>query len=203
MTDLFDSAEGATPIDHEVGRGLKADWLSTHAELNAAEQDNILKATTWAFSRRKQWTIAELAGVATLRRLHARMLGDVWKWAGELRRTDVNIGPEWWRVPTEAESLCRDLAAQTADPDKLAWPAHEIAVRFHHRLVAIHLFVNGNGRHARLSADLIVRALGSAPLSWGGDQLTSDGNIRERYLSALRTADRANDYRELMEFATS
>ncbi len=105
-------------------------------------------------------------------------------------------------MPTEVEDLCRDLGAQ-AEPGNLAWPPQEIAVRFHHRLVAIHLFPNGNGRHARLSADLIVHVLGAAPLSWGGNQLTDDGNTRKRYLSALRTADRDEDYRELMKFATS
>ncbi len=77
MSRLFDSAEGATPIDDQMAAGLKADWLTTRAELNAAEQENILKATTWAFSRRRRWTIAELADVSTLCRLHKRMLGDV------------------------------------------------------------------------------------------------------------------------------
>lgn len=202
MSQLFDSAEGATPIDDQLAAGLKADWLATRAELNAAEQENILKATTWAFSRRRRWTITELADVSTLCRLHKRMLGDVWRWAGELRRTELTIGSQWWRVRTEVEDLCRDLRTQ-AEPGNLAWPAQEIAVRFHHRLVAIHLFPNGNGRHARLSADLIVHALGGSPLSWGGNQLIDDSDTRKRYLSALRTADRDADYRELMRFATS
>jgi Fic-DOC domain mobile mystery protein B len=202
VSDLYASADGATPIDDGVAAGLKVDWISTRGELNAAEQENILKATTWAFNRRKRWTVTEIADGATLKRLHRRMLGDVWKWAGQLRQIEVNIGPPWWMVPTQLEDLCVDLAVQAADAANLAWPAPELAVRFHHRLVAIHPFPNGNGRHARLCADLIVRALGAQPLTWGG-RLTDENQARDIYIAALQHADRESDFGPLLAFSQS
>ena len=69
------------------------------------------------------------------------------------------------------------------------WPADEIAVRFHHRLVRIHPFLNGNGRHARLMADLLVMRLGRERFSWGRESLRDPGAARARYIEALRAAD--------------
>jgi Fic-DOC domain mobile mystery protein B len=203
VSDLFDSADGATPIDDVVAKGLKADWIATRGELNAAEQVNILKATAWAVTRHKKWTIAELAAGKTLTNLHQRMLGDVWRWAGKYRQVELNIGVPWWTVPVEIETLCGDLLVQASEQTNLAWPAHELAVRFHHRLVAIHAFPNGNGRHARLCADLIVRALGAQPLTWGGSQFVDANKTRKSYIEALKQADRTADYGLLLTFAQS
>lgn len=203
MTDLFASTEGATPLDVGAIRGLRADWISTQGELNAAEQVNILNATTWAFGRRSRWTIPEIADRGTLTRLHRRMFGEVWRWAGDLRHVELTIGPSSWMVPTALEDLCRDLAIQAADPALLAWPPQELAVRFHHRLVAIHPFLNGNGRHARLTADLIVHALASRPLTWGGGRPVDEVTARRSYLAALRRADEHGDYGLLLAFARS
>lgn len=199
----YDDADGATPIDDDTAAGLRADWIATREELNQAEQENILAAVSWAYTRRRAWTVTELMTVPALKALHRRMFNDVWRWAGTFRRTDLNLGSAWWAVPVEVESLCSDVLAQTADPDAPAYPALELAVRFHHRLVAIHPFPNGNGRHARLSADLLVRALGGAALTWGARDLTDDDAGRRRYLDALRLADRTGDYAPLVEFATS
>jgi Fic-DOC domain mobile mystery protein B len=201
--EFFTHADGATAIDEVVAAGLKADWISTRGELNQAEQENILKATTWAYTRRKAWTVAEIVSTSTLRMVHRRMLGDVWKWAGTLRRTNLNIGPEWWSVPLELDNLCSDVRAQVADARNLAYPAQELAVRFHHRLVTVHPFPNGNGRHSRLCADLIVHALGAQPLTWGAVKLTDENETRKRYVDALRQADRESDYQPLMAFAVS
>lgn len=203
MTDLFDAAEGATPIDPSVAAGLKADWIATRGELNAAEQQNILAATAWAMSRRARWTIDELADPRALARLHRRMFADVWTWAGQFRRVDLNIGVEWWRIPTELESLCRDVRAQAGGSGPSPWTEAETAVRFHHRLVAIHAFPNGNGRHARLCADLVVRALGGEPLTWGGRILADESAARTAYVAALRRADQNLDYAPLVAFATA
>jgi len=105
---------------------------------------------------------------------------------------------------TEFENLLRDVRAQTADLDRLAWPADEIAVRFHHRLVSVHLFPNGNGRHARLAADLVIVALGAPRFSWGhAGHLTDVSAARAKYLAALRVADRDRRYEPLLRFARS
>src|SRR5690606_30733204 len=112
--------------------------------------------------------------------LHKRMFGDVWKWAGMYRRTARNIGIDAYRVPTEMAATFDDLRYwvenETYAPD-------EIAVRLHHRLVAIHPFPNGNGRHARLVADLLIERLGGEVFSWGGGSLTDIGALRAGYIA--------------------
>ena len=132
------------------------------------------------------------------------MFGEVWRWAGKIRTRHTNIGAAPYRIVADLEDLLRDVRAQIADPSRLAWPADEIAVRFHHRLVTIHPFANGNGRHARLAADLLVVGLAGSRFTWGGaGYLTDVSDARTRYLTSLRTADRNVDYGPLLRFARS
>ena len=93
--------------------------------------------------------------------LHQRMFGDVWTWgwAGQLRRRETNIGLDPQQIPVAVHDLCEDAVAQIGSGNKLAYPADELAVRFHHRLVHIHPFRNGCSRHARLATDLLVADL--------------------------------------------
>ena len=202
MTSLFGEPPGATPLDHEDIQGLLRTDIALRQELNIAEAQNIAAAQRWAFSRRR--TLAQLLTQAQMKALHRRMFGEVWRWAGAVRTRGTNIGVAPHRILTELEDLLRDVQAQAADLHRLAWPADEIAVRFHHRLVSIHPFPNGNGRHARLAADLVVVSLDRPRFSWGsaGDLLESS-DARTRYLQALRRADRELEYGPLLEFARS
>ncbi len=202
MTDLFAGPEGATPLDHDDQRGLRRSDITFRHELNAAEADNIGAAINWAFAQRR--ALPSLLTQPATKGLHRRMFGDVWSWAGTFRAGETNIGVAAYRIPTELESLLQDVLAQTADPSRLTWPADEVAVRYHHRLVALHPFPNGNGRHARLAADLVVVALGQPRFSWGsGGHLTDASAARSRYLHALREADRHFTYDALLAFARS
>jgi Fic-DOC domain mobile mystery protein B len=127
----------------------------------------------------------------------------VWRWAGDLRRRQTNIGIPAHQIAAATHGLCLDVQAQIADQPASAWPAEEIAVRFHHRLVSIHLFPNGNGRHARLASDLLLRILDAPPLTWGAADLTADTDTRAAYLKALREADGERDYQPRLDFARS
>jgi Fic-DOC domain mobile mystery protein B len=129
--------------------------------------------------------------------LHRRMLGDVWRWAGKIGMTERNIGIAPWKIPTELRILLDDAKVWI---ERKPFPPDEIALRFHHRLVAIHPFPNGNGRHARLMADLFIARLGDAPFSWGRANLTDPGEMRGAYISALKAAD-GHDIRPLIAFA--
>lgn len=131
------------------------------------------------------------------------MFGDVWKWAGTYRQHDTNMGAPWPYVPTQVRELLADVLAQTSDPNNMPWPADELAVRFHHRLVVIHPFPNGNGRHSRLAADLLAELLGVPVFSWGAQSLNEAGAARAAYLDALQRADRELDYGPLLVFARS
>jgi Fic-DOC domain mobile mystery protein B len=128
------------------------------------------------------------------------MFATVWRWAGEFRRSQKNIGIDWMQVPEALHLLFQDvdgwLQYQTYPPDV-------VAARFHHRLVSIHAFPNGNGRHARLMTDVVlIHQLGQKRFSWGQENLTNAGDCRRRYIEALQAADR-HDYGPLLSFVRS
>ena len=185
---------GATPLDPAWEEELFVDVV-TMAELNEAEQENILAGLRWALSSPR--FAAQLLSERGLRELHKRMFGDVWRWAGSFRTRDLNLGVEWARVAAQTKVLCDD-AAYWLEHGTFSQP--ELAVRFHHRLVSIHPFVNGNGRHARLAADLLLFYRGYEMLPWGKANLTKEGDVRRAYIKSLQVAD-AGDIEPLVAFA--
>lgn len=196
MSDpLFDTSDGNTPIDDDEALGLKLTWVRTRGDLNEAEAANILDARRAIRSP----ALDEVLDDLWLRRLHRRMFGDVWSWAGTYRLSDRNIGIDWTEVPAAVRRLVDDARA---------WIGHDeqqtAVARFHHRLVAIHPFPNGNGRHSRAAADCLSNALGMAPPTWGAGTHTDTAELRATYLAALRTADRdPNDLAPLVDFMWS
>lgn len=195
MTDLFAQPDDATPLDAEEREGLLQTWITTRADLNEAEQANIDGAVAWIDRRRTLDILTE----GFVFDLHRRMLADVWSWAGTTRRTGKNIGIDPHLIHLQLGGLLRDARYWI---EHQSYPADEIAVRLHHGLVAIHPFPNGNGRHARLMADLLIRQQGGEPFSWGGGTLRDIGTLRENYIAALKAAD-AYDFAPLLEFARS
>lgn len=196
MTDLFREPENATPLEAEEREQLLQTWITSRADLNIAEEENIIAGAAWARGRRGRRPVDMLsAGFANM--WHKEMFGDVWKWAGTYRTTSRNIGVDAYRIESEVAQLMGDVRYWVEND---AYESDEIAVRFHHRLVAIHPFANGNGRHSRLMADLLLERLGGTPFSWGGGSLTDSGELRRRYVEALRAADN-HDIRPLLAFA--
>lgn len=192
----FDYPEGATPLDPDEAHGMLLSHITSRAELDRWEQDNITEAEAWAFHR----TPRDILTDGFMKRLHKRMFGHVWRWAGEYRSTGKNIGVPAWQITTELSTLCADA---TAWLEHGSYPPDEIAVRFHHRLTAIHPFPNGNGRHARMMTDiLLVHLLKRQRFTWGSGNLIDAGECRQQYINALRAADR-HDYGLLLEFVRS
>ncbi len=189
-------AEGTTPLDPDEAAGLLPAHIATREQLDEWEAENILDGERWAKAAARRRDVLD---DAFLRELHARMFGATWRWAGTYRTTGKNIGIEPARIAVEVRDLAENtkaqLAGRTASLD-------EIAARFHHRLVWIHPFPNGNGRHARLLTDLLLAANGAEPFAWGESDLERAGEARERYLAALRAAD-AKDYAPLLAFVRS
>lgn len=192
----FDYPEGATPLDPDEAQGLLLSHITTRTELDRWEQENIAEAEVWAFRR----TPRDILTDGFIKRLHQRMFGQVWRWAGTYRTTGKNIGVPSWQVATELRKLCDDTAVWM---EHGSYPPDEIAVRFHHRLTAIHPFPNGNGRHARLMTDiLLVHQLKQSRFTWGSGNLVDAGECRRQYIDALKAADR-QDYGLLLEFVRS
>lgn len=196
MSDpLFDAEDdAATPLTPDERAQLVPTYITTRAQLNEAEQANIADADLWAF-RRKRNVLDE----AFLLNLHKRMLSGVWKWAGRFRQSERNIGIEAYRIGVELRQLLDDVRYWG---EHQTFSADEIAVRFHHRLVFIHPFPNGNGRHARLAADLLAVQLGEERFSWGSANLVAVDETRARYVAALKAADN-HDIAALLAFARS
>jgi len=192
----FKYPEGATPIDSDEAEGLLLTHITTHGELNRWEQDNIVEALAWIDKTKP----TNILNGQFIKQLHKRMFGNVWRWAGQFRRSDKNIGVSWHQVPMCLKNMCDDvpvwIQTQNESPE-------EMAVRFHHRLVCIHPFPNGNGRHARLMADIFIEnVLHGSPFTWGKRDLSIPSEYRGRYINALQEADNGN-YIPLLEFAKS
>lgn len=194
MTDLFQEPEDATPLEPHEREGLLQTWITHRRDLNEAEQENIVEGAAWA---RRRASLKRMLSEDFMQTLHKRMFGDVWEWAGTFRTTERNIGVEAYRIGVELASLLSDIRYWI---EHETFPPDEIAIRFHHRVVAIHPFPNGNGRHARLAADLLIERLGGEQFSWGGGSLADVGKLRARYVTALRAADN-HDIAPLLEFA--
>jgi Fic-DOC domain mobile mystery protein B len=188
----FEYAPGAAPIDLDEAAGLIPPHLTLQRELNEYEEANILEATEWLYARRRGDPLDE----RFIHVVHRRMFNQTWKWAGKPRRSDKNIGVSWFEIPVRLRQMLGDVRAQI---EHHAYSPKEIAARYHHRLVAIHLYHNGNGRHARLMADLLLTELGGQRFEWGRGSLVAASELRARYIAALRAAD-AGDCRLLLEF---
>jgi len=188
--------EGATPIDPDEQEGLILTHITTREELNRWEQENINRAEEWCNSRKH----GDILTIGFILKLHKKMLGDIWKWAGQFRASGKNIGVPAWQISTELKKLLDDFNVWL---EHKAYSNDEIAVRFHHRLVSIHPFANGNGRHARMMTNLIQKQiLGEEEFTWGQGNLSQVGDCRKRYIKALRAAD-DNDCLPLLQFARS
>ncbi|ATX81907.1 mobile mystery protein B [Mariprofundus ferrinatatus] len=192
----FDYPQGATPLDPDEAEGLRLTHITTREELNIFEAENIRTGMEWAWRSRRKDIVSE----SFICLLHKKMFGNVWKWAGKFRQSNKNIGVAREMIGIELRHLCEDVNWWI---EHKTFVADEIAARFHHRLVAIHPFANGNGRHARMLADLLLeKRLGQARFSWGGEDIADANECRVQYVRALQAADRG-DYAPLLQFVRS
>ncbi len=194
MTDAFEADDAATPLTPAERDGLIPTHITLRGELNELEQQNILNASAWAFERKRN-----VLDEAFLKGLHRRMFNKVWRWAGQYRKAERNLGDAPHLIQPNLVQLIRDtqfwVENETYLPD-------ELAVRFHHRAVLVHPFANGNGRWARLAADLLITNQGRTRFSWGGANLQLAGESRKAYIGALHAADN-HDLGPLIAFARS
>ena len=194
MVMQFEYAPGATPIDPDEALGLIPIHIRTQAELNAWEELNIVEGADW-ISRQK---VIQGLNEGLVRELHSRMFNQTWQWAGTFRKSAKSIGIDWTQIAVALKNLLDNTTYQI---ENKVIPIDEIVVHFHHQLVLIHAFPNGNGRHARLIADALIVSLGGKRFSWGGNtSIATPGTTRQNYLSALRAADNG-DIAPLMLFA--
>lgn len=187
---------GQTPLNEEEKEGLKIKSITTLGELDEFEQLNIEKAVEWTIHTNLK--SEKILTEKFIKDLHKKMYGDVWKWAGEFRKSDKNIGIKWMQIGVELKNLIDDtkywIANNTFSPE-------EISIRFKHRIVAIHCFPNGNGRHSRMMADIIIESIFDKELfSWHNSNMVNADETRKEYITALRKADNGN-INPLIEFA--
>ncbi|WP_299549012.1 mobile mystery protein B [Seonamhaeicola sp.] len=184
----LDYKDGQTPLDEEEKEGLKIKSITTQEELDEFEQLNIEKAVEWTIHTKLR--SENILTEKFIKNLHKRMYSDVWKWAGEFRQTEKNIGIPWVQITIELKNLLDDtkywIENKTYSPE-------EVAIRFKHRIVSIHCFPNGNGRHSRMMADIIIESIfGREVFSWHQSNMVKANKIRKEYIDALKKADNGN-----------
>lgn len=188
--------DGQTPLSEEEKDGLLIKIITTHGELDEHEQLNIEKAIEWTIKTR--FKKDQILSPEFIKTLHKKMLGDVWSWAGKFRKSEKNIGVKWITIGVELQALIDDttywIAHNSFSPD-------EIAIRFKHRLVNIHCFSNGNGRHSRIMADIIMESIfGLEPFTWNNSNMVKPDETRRNYINAIREGDKGN-IQPLIDFA--
>jgi Fic-DOC domain mobile mystery protein B len=183
---------GTTPINPDESAALIPTHIITQEQLNEWEQTNIIDAEKWAFAHNRK----DILNTRFCLMLHKKMFNKAWEWAGRLRKTNKNIGVAWEQISMQLLNLWNDVKYQL---EHNVYAIDELAIRFHHRLVYIHPFPNGNGRHARMLTDLLLFNNKSNKFSWGDKNLILPNEIRKLYIEALRQADKGN-YRELLQF---
>ena len=192
----LDYSEGQTPLDDDEKEGLLIPSITTRGELDEFEQLDVEKAFEWLLT--VKLNINKILTEKFVKDLHKKMFGDIWKWAGEFRKTNKNIGVDKFMIGIELKNLLDDCNYWI---EKKIFSEDEIVVRLSHRMVSIHPFANGNGRHSRLMADVLVtKGFGNPYFTWGSVSFTKQSEARTKYLAALRDADR-NDYNSLIKFS--
>lgn len=190
----IDYPEGATPLDPDELQGLKFKHVTTRGQLDHLEQANIQQGLAWLQRQKSK----DILNEAFMRDLHKRLFGEVWAWAGTFRRTEENIGIDPLHISVQLRVLLDDMRFWLENG---TYEPLEAVVRFHHKLVFIHLFPNGNGRHARIMADAILtKVLDMPPIDWSGKyDLQTMNERRHQYIQALRAADEG-DIHPLLQF---
>ncbi|WP_417201402.1 mobile mystery protein B [Bizionia sp.] len=192
----FDYKVGQTPLDEVEKEGLKIKSITTQGDLDEFEQLNIEKAVEWTIHTKLK--PEKILTEKFVKDLHKKMYGDVWKWAGEFRMTEKNIGIPWTQIGIELKNLLDDTKYWI---EHKTFPPEEIAIRFKHRIVSIHCFPNGNGRHSRMMADIIMESIfGNDIFTWNQSNMVKASETRNKYLKSLREADNGN-FTSLIEFA--
>jgi Fic-DOC domain mobile mystery protein B len=194
MTEPFEADDDATPLTPEERDGLIPTHVTLRSELNELEQQNILEADRWAFSRKRN-----VVNEAFLRGLHRRMFDRVWRWAGVYRTSERNIGVAHYQIEPELRQIIDDARYWI---DHKTYAPDELAARFHDRLVFVHPFPNGNGRWSRFAADLLIVQQDGDRFTWGRANIQADRNARSSYIEALHAADN-HDLTPLIRFARS
>ena len=191
---IGDYPEGATPLYPDEMEGLRYKHIATRGELDELEQANIDEGLQWLKKQKNPDVLTE----GFVRDLHEKLFGKVWRWAGTFRRTEKNIGVDPIQIAVQLIQLLDNTQYWI---EHVTYPPKELAARFHHQLVYIHPFPNGNGRHSRIMADAVLtKLMGEPVIDWaGGYKLEKMNERRDQYIAALRSAD-GNDFDALFEF---
>ena len=193
---ILEYEDGQTPLSDEEKNGLRIETITTHGELDEHEQRNIEKAIEWTIHNK--FSTDQILSEKFIKELHKKMFSEIWTWAGSFRQSEKNIGVPWVTVPIELRQLLDDTKYWI---ENKTFPPDDIAIRFKHRLVNIHCFPNGNGRHSRIMADIIIDSIFNKEIfSWHNSNMVKAGEVRTKYIAAIREGDKGN-IEPLIEFA--
>jgi Fic-DOC domain mobile mystery protein B len=185
--------DGSTPLDHDQIKGIRFAHLTTMGELDELEDENIQRGLEWLNHQKTK----DYLSIEFLCKLHEKLFGEVWKWAGKFRTVEVNISKyRHHDVRPQLHNFFEDIKLWISG-GKMSWD--EISAEMHHRLVTIHPFPNGNGRTTRIFTEYVQKRNQQQVTSWGSTRKIDQKKRRDDYIKALRLAD-IGDFRALIDF---
>jgi len=188
---FFNDRQGQTVLSPVEKKGLKLTHISNMKELDEAEQMNINEGLLWLQGQKSEDYISE----DFFQKLHLKLFGKVWRWAGVYRHTNKNIGIDYWKVPREMNGFVENANYWLKNKSYPDWP--EFLAHFHHKLVFIHPFPNGNGRFSRIVTNHLCKMNQHEAPTW---QAHLEPKVRRgHYIKSLREAD-DKQYSKLIDF---
>ena len=188
--------DGQTPLNENEIEGLLIDTITTQEELDEHEQLNIEQAVQWIILNK--FKLETILTEKFIKKVHKKMFDNTWRWAGIFRKSEKNLGVEWIKIGIELKYLIDDTKYWI---ENKTFSADQIAIRFKHRIVQIHCFSNGNGRHSRIMADIIIEMIFKKYIfTWHYSNMVKGDAIRKKYIIAVQEADKGNIY-PLIDFA--
>ncbi|MGK5081953.1 mobile mystery protein B [Bdellovibrionota bacterium FG-1] len=194
---LFKDRDGQTPLPPELQKGLKPKHIQTMAELDEYEEQNIALGIAWLKGQKDGGVTYDF-----WLKLHKRLFSDVWRWAGEVRKHELN-NPDFHsphQIWTALRQLEGDLAYWIKEK---SFSKAETAARFHERIETIHPFANGNGRFGRILVEYFCGKNDWKVPTWGHAFKDSPKDRRMTYIASLDQARRKGGYKRLVEFMFS
>ena len=190
--------DGQSPLSEEEKEGILLKTISTREELDEFEQQNIETAIEWTI--RQRFSLDRILTMEFIKEVHRRMFDNTWEWAGQFRKSNKNLGVDKLQISTSLKVLLDDCRYWIENE---TYSNDEIAIRFKFRLVKIHPFPNGNGRHSRLCADILIsHVFNENVFTWGGLDLIKPGDSRKKYIDSIHNAEQM-EMKSLIAYARS
>ena len=189
---LFKDRGGQTPLPPELQKGLISKNVQTIGELDEYEEQNIAEGMVWL-----EDSNANSLNYSFWLRLHKKLFGNVWNWAGEIRSHD--LGNADFLYPEKVRPALMQLIGDAEYWFKNdTYPKKETIARIHEKLLTIHPFANGNGRWSRILTEYICKQNKIDIPKWNLKSKDDPQKRRKEYIEAVELARHKRQFLKLI-----